>query len=301
MKSLSFVLIILGSLIMIISIFNFYKILLSRKLETYNSSQTNATIFQLFLTLMYMFLAGYIAVAVMLYKSPKISYAEIITAIVFFFGSIFVLTMIAVQKKMNRSISEKTLEVMKTLVNVIEMKDIYTKGHSQHVYKIVELFFEYLPVKEKKQINKAKLLDAALLHDIGKVSIPDAVLNKEGALNEFEWELMKSHPKNGKIILDDTSFKEISDWVFYHHERIDGNGYMGLSGEKIPIEAKIISVADTFSALFTNRIYRPKFPFEKAMLIIKESAGTQLDEELVNIFITIPEEEFLEIGREIGV
>ncbi len=178
-------------------------------------------------------------------------------------------------------------KLIQYFIDVIEAKDPYTQGHSHHVKVITEAIYNCLPEHYQKKIDKAKISTAALLHDIGKIKIPDNILNKDSALMENEWQVMKQHPKYGKEIILNTVFREMGDWILYHHETIDGQGYYGLKGEEIPIESRIISIADTFSALRTYRIYRPAKSIEKTIEIMQEAKGKQLDSELVDCFLSL--------------
>ena len=154
------------------------------------------------------------------------------------------------------------------------------------------LFIKYIPSEKRKGISDISLEYAALLHDVGKLGVPERVLNKRERLNENDWELIRRHPKKGVEILKPLkSFKHILPWIEYHHERIDGKGYYGIAEEKIPFASKIIAVCDTYSAITMKRAYKPAKTHEEAIKIIKEVAGTQLDRELVSIFCTIPKGE----------
>ena len=172
-------------------------------------------------------------------------------------------------------------EVLQVCTNIIGARDEYTQGHSHHVYIITKAILEIgnLP------LDLFKVGNAALLHGIGKIMIPRSILKKEGALTSEEWELIRRHPEYGKQMLQDTYFEELSEWILYHHERIDGKGYYGLNKDEIPLASKVIAVADTFSALRTYRSYRPALSVKDTIGILKESAGTQLDEEIVNILL----------------
>ncbi len=175
-------------------------------------------------------------------------------------------------------------------IDVLEAKDPYTQGHSHHVHVVAGAIYERLPYEMKQRVDRSKLMTAALLHDIGKIMTPDGVLNKEGALSGDEWRIMKRHPENGKIILDNTVFREMGDWIMYHHERMDGSGYYGLKGWEIPLESRIIAVADTFSALRTYRAYRPAKSIADTVKIMRDAAGSQLDPEILDYFLTIGED-----------
>lgn len=150
---------------------------------------------------------------------------------------------------------------------------------------VVEAIAEILGSAYSLDIPKLK--NAALLHDIGKILVPDHILNKESSLSEDEWQIMRQHPREGKRFLQGTVFDDLSDWILYHHERIDGKGYYGLKGKDIPLEARIIAVADTFSALRTYRAYRPARSIDDTIAIIRAAAGTQLDVDVVNIFLSM--------------
>jgi HD-GYP domain-containing protein (c-di-GMP phosphodiesterase class II) len=158
------------------------------------------------------------------------------------------------------------------------------------------LIYNYLPEKIKRRINKSRLMDAAILHDIGKIGIPDNILNKPDKLTQEERHVVKQHAIVGKNILNNTSYQQIGEIISCHHERVDGNGYFNKTSDHIPLESKIIAVADTFSALCTDRVYRPKKSFNEAVQIIQEVSGTQLDLEIVKVFCSIPQEklEFLD-------
>lgn len=180
-------------------------------------------------------------------------------------------------------------EILKICTNIIGARDEYTQGHSHHVYVIVQAIVD----TGMFAVDAKKLIHAALLHDIGKILVPTETLNKEGALSETDWNALKRHPQDGFQLLQGTIFEDIAEWVLYHHERLDGCGYYKLSGESIPLEAKIIAVADTFSALRTYRIYRPQKSIAETMHIMREAVGTQLDGDIVEALFSY-DEDFLE-------
>ncbi len=271
---------------MVYATYLYARLLKRNRQETYTSKNANRVLEYASLILQIMFIFGYAAVFVYsLAVDPPLTL--LVIAGIFFFGAVFVLISVKAQSSITGQLHDKTMEVMRTFVNAIDMKDTYTKGHSQHVYRVTELFYEVLPENIKSGINRSMLLDAALLHDIGKLSIKDEVLNKPGPLDEEDWATMKTHPENGKKILDDTSFSGISEWVLYHHERMDGRGYLKLQGDQIPIESRIIAIADTYSALCTDRIYRPRKQHEKAIEIMLNATVDQLDAALVGYFTNI--------------
>jgi energy-coupling factor transport system substrate-specific component len=127
---------------------------------------------------------------------------------------------------------------------------------------------------------------AALLHDVGKIGVPDDILRKPGRLTPYEYEIVKQHVALGDLIVRDVpDVENIRDGVRYHHERWDGEGYMvGLAGENIPLIARILAVADAFSAMTTSRPYRKALPPELALVELRSASGTQLDGQLVDVF-----------------
>ncbi|WP_407306458.1 HD-GYP domain-containing protein [Desulfosporosinus sp. SB140] len=173
-----------------------------------------------------------------------------------------------------------------TLAMALESKDPYTHGHSERVAEYSLELARYLGLPEKLQEN---LWRAAILHDIGKIGIPDAILNKTGSLSNEEWPIMKSHPENGENICSKLNFaREILPVIRYHHERYDGNGYPdGLIGDNIPYLARIISISDTVDAITSKRSYRLPRTFQTAIDELIKGAGTQFDPVLVNAFVEL--------------
>ncbi|MCR5775645.1 MAG: HD domain-containing protein [Lachnospiraceae bacterium] len=231
------------------------------------------------------FLVGYLGVVI--FGDPDYLIADIL-----FFGAIFVSLALSLMYYLVDSLKDRSLELTETLIGVIEARDSNLNGHSRNVQKLCMCLYKYLPSNMKEGISPVSFEYAALLHDVGKLGVPEAILNKPGKLDPEEWEVMKQHPKIAMNLLKSLpSFDEVKDWILYHHERIDGKGYYGVPGEKIPMAAKIISVCDTYSAITMKRSYKGKRSHEEAIEIIKDVAGTQLDAELVKIFLSIPKEE----------
>lgn len=178
-------------------------------------------------------------------------------------------------------------EVATSLAGAIDAKDPYTKGHSASVSKFSEALARAINLPEK-EVERITL--GALLHDVGKIGIPESVLKKEGPLSDEEWVIMKQHPVIGyeKVLLPNPSLRDLIPIVKYHHERIDGKGYPeGLKNGDIPLAAKIVAIADTYHALISDRPYRKGMNIEKAFAILEEGAGTQWDADLVRTFIQI--------------
>ena len=179
-------------------------------------------------------------------------------------------------------------EMTEAIARTIDMKDRYTKGHSVRVADYTSMLAEELGYDED---TVEKYHNIALLHDIGKIGIKPEVLNKAGKLTDEEFTLIKSHSIQGYNVLKDISIMpELADGARSHHERPDGHGYPdGLEGEKIPRAAQIIAVADTFDAMYSDRPYRKRMNFDKAVSIIKEVSGTQLTADVVDAFLRIVE------------
>ena len=181
------------------------------------------------------------------------------------------------------------IEVVTSLAGAIDAKDEYTKGHSSSVSRYSEALARALNLPEK-DVERIKL--GALLHDIGKIGIPESVLKKPSKLTDEEWEIMKQHPVIGaeKVLMPNESLHDLIPIVKYHHEHWDGSGYPEkLKGEDIPLAARIVSVADAYHALISDRPYRKGMSNEKACEILKVGAGIQWDKNLVSVFVNISE------------
>ncbi len=167
-----------------------------------------------------------------------------------------------------KQIETNRIEFIKAFVKVLEVRDVYTMGHSERVALYSQKIAEILGMDKKKQYD---LYIAGLLHDLGKVAIPDSILLKPGKLSKYEYEVMKLHPLfSYELIKDIGFFKYISIFVKQHHERCDGSGYPdGLKCEEITLEGKILAISDVFDALTTSRPYRKAFSVNKAIEIMK--------------------------------
>lgn len=175
------------------------------------------------------------------------------------------------------------LSTITSLVNALEARDTYTKGHSTAVARIAA---DLLKLSGASHQDVQNILIGGHLHDIGKIGISDAILLKPGRLNKQEFDCIKQHPDIGANILSPIeSLTDIIPMVRYHHERMDGKGYPnGLKGSNIPLWARITAVADTFHALTSNRPYRDGMEMEKALQIVEDVKGTQLCPECVDLF-----------------
>ncbi len=176
------------------------------------------------------------------------------------------------------------LNSIRSLVNSLEAKDSYTKGHSEQVAYYSFLIGRQLGLPER---DLEILRNASYLHDLGKLGIRDSVLLKPGPLDEKEMDIIKRHPEMTVKILEPLGLrKEEMDTCFYHHERINGKGYpTGLKGDEIPLSAKILSVADAYSAMISERPYRKGLMKEEAISELEKWAGIQFDNNVVDVFV----------------
>jgi len=172
------------------------------------------------------------------------------------------------------------------LGDVIEADDGYTGEHCKSVVTLTVELAEHLKLSPERQRN---LEFAALLHDVGKIAIPKEIINKPGKLDPHEWTIIKTHTLEGQRMLDRVGgfMREVGHIVRSHHERWDGAGYPdGLAGEQIPLEARIITCCDTWNAMRTDRPYRQALSEEVALAELTSVAGTQLDPDIVDAFVT---------------
>lgn len=202
-----------------------------------------------------------------------------------------------------RNLSENTAKMQDgliiTMADLVENRDSDTGAHIQKTAAYVKIIVEGL---KKKGYYAEKLtpqfmsnvVRSAPLHDIGKINIPDRVLNKPGKLTDEEYEIMKTHTTAGMKIMEnaidtvegENYLKEARNMAAYHHERWDGKGYPeGLHGEVIPLSARIMAVADVFDALTSPRVYKPAFSFEQALSMLQEGSGTQFDPKCIEVFM----------------
>jgi len=178
------------------------------------------------------------------------------------------------------------MDTVTALAFTIDAKDHYTEGHSQSVSRLAAQIGQQLGIS-KDELEEIRL--AGILHDIGKIGVPESVLNKPACLTPEEYELMKTHSTLGERILMPLKVKaigRIGKMVRHHHERVDGKGYPdGLSGEQIPIGARIITIADCFDTLISERAYKKASPLEEAVLELQKGKGTQFDASLLDAFL----------------
>jgi putative nucleotidyltransferase with HDIG domain len=205
------------------------------------------------------------------------------------------------QRELERRVEERTLELknalseldktynftLRAMVTALETRDTETRGHSMRVVNYTLKLAQLMGIRDDDQL---KVLEyGALLHDIGKIGIPDAILRKPAKLSDQEWKVMKTHPQIGYQILYKIKFlEEVSQIVLHHHEKFDGTGYPdGLKADGIPLGSRIFTVADAIDAITSERPYREARPFETASKQLKESSGNQFDPYLIDLFFSV--------------
>ena len=192
------------------------------------------------------------------------------------------------------SLEDAYRSTLKALTSALEARDHETRGHSERVVSFS------LRLGREMGLAPAHLRSlefGSLLHDIGKIGVPDAILRKPAALDEEEWARMREHPLHGQKILEGVEFLEGAVHVVaQHHEKWDGSGYpLGLRGEEIDITARIFAVADAFDAMTSDRVYRRGRPYEAAAAELDEYAGRQFDPDVVRAFHRVPPEDWEEM------
>ncbi|MBT1248263.1 MULTISPECIES: HD-GYP domain-containing protein [unclassified Thermosipho (in: thermotogales)] len=188
------------------------------------------------------------------------------------------------------------IDLMLSMIKILEYYDRYTQGHSLRVAELSQ------KIAKKLNLSSQEISDAywtGLVHDIGKIAIPNSILNKEGSLTMEEYEIIKKHPIYGfEFLSTSETLKNIATYVYHHHEKWDGTGYPGrLKGEMIPIISRIISVADSWDAMTSKRAYRDALTYEFALQEIINNSNKQFDPKVVSAFLDVlKEEENLDIA-----
>jgi HD-GYP domain-containing protein (c-di-GMP phosphodiesterase class II) len=197
-------------------------------------------------------------------------------------------------KESHESLEKAYLESIQTLRYTVEVKDSYTRGHSDRVSEYSVLIGKYMGLSED---DLKTLRIGGLFHDIGKIGIPDAVLLKQGKLDDNEYSQIKNHPSIGKHILSNaTIFADIIPIVYHHHEKYNGTGYPeNLAGEDIPLFARIAAIADTFDAMTSKRSYRNALPIDYVRAEFEKYSGSQFDPKITRIFLDILDHHYDEI------
>ena len=190
----------------------------------------------------------------------------------------------------HEELKEANIAAMKALIMSEEARDTYTSGHSRRVTEYALAIAKKMGLDhgERKHIEYA-----GYLHDIGKIGISDAILNKAGRLNDEEWQVIKKHPDTALEILNPLKFlPEEKIIIKHHHERYDGAGYPdGLKGEETPLGARIMAVADSFDAMNSKRPYREALPKDTIISELEKARGTQLDPKIVDLFLDMLEKD----------
>lgn len=187
------------------------------------------------------------------------------------------------EKNKSRQLSRIYVDTVRVLANSVEARDLYTRGHTERVAAMSVILAQEMNWTAD-QIYYLKI--GAYLHDIGKIGVPDAILNKRASLTVEEYAIMKQHPQIGEKIIKGIDFLEpVIPYLLYHQERFNGSGYpYGLSGEKIPIEGRLLAVPDVFDAITSNRPYRGPMPYDFALEEILKSQGILFDPGIVGLF-----------------
>jgi HD-GYP domain-containing protein (c-di-GMP phosphodiesterase class II) len=223
--------------------------------------------------------------SILLRKAPLLAYAMMreLSARLRGTGAL----MISELQRKNRELKQAYRETVNAVVNTLEARDPYTRGHTERVTAIAMSIAE--SIAEEKDLDEEDLFTieiGALLHDVGKIGVADAVLQKPGPLEIDELQEIRDHPATGKNILGDIAYLEQAlSCVLHHHERYDGQGYPErIAGDKIPLPGRIISVADAFDAMISDRPYRKKRDHRSAFREIESNAGKQFDPHIVEAF-----------------
>ncbi len=194
-------------------------------------------------------------------------------------------------KETEREIRAAWEGTLRGLASALELRDRETEGHSQRVIDLSEQLARAVGISDPEELQQLRY--GAMLHDIGKIAIPDGILLKEGPLTDGEWQQMRMHVEYGRNFVGSIAYlRRAMDVVAYHHERWDGNGYpKGLAGEAIPRLARIFSVVDAWDALNSDRPYRDRWSREEVMRYMELNAGIMFDPNVVRVFLAMIEQE----------
>jgi putative nucleotidyltransferase with HDIG domain len=194
--------------------------------------------------------------------------------------------MVAELQSKNRELAKAYLDTITAVVNTLEARDPYTRGHTERVTTIAKAIAGRLGLSGEELFI---IEIGALLHDVGKIGVTDAILRKPGPLDSGEYEEIREHPEKGRHILSNIAYLEkVIPCVLHHHERYDGSGYpQHLAGADIPLPGRIISVADAFDAMTSDRPYRRGMQFARAVAELRRGAGKQFDPKVVRAFLGV--------------
>ncbi len=289
------ILIALGFVIMLGAIILYGRLSRSMQLVTERLDGFSIFLFRTYIVLMLFFLLGYGYFGYLLYYNIEYDFILLIS-LIFFFGAIFVFIGMVVQLRLTRCIFNSNAEMINTLIGAVEARDVNLKGHSHHVMLLSMLIYDRMNKQMRGELNRQKLEYAAILHDLGKMGIPENILNKPAKLNDEEWQIIKQHPQIGVDILSKIKgMTEIQNYVKYHHERLDGLGYYGVRSNEIPLASKIICIADAYSAMVMKRSYKNALSHQTALSNLLSGKSTQFDAYLLSVFESVPEEELEDI------
>ena len=229
-------------------------------------------------------------------SEPLFWVAQVLAGIWFIALLIYIITSIQIKKYKERHERDNEIinESMETFIGFIDAKDPYTNGHSIRVAKYTRLIAEELGYKGEEL---ERIYYVALLHDCGKIGVPDKILGKPDRLTDEEFKVIKSHTvRGGEIMSHFKSLKNAGEGALYHHERYDGKGYPeGKAGEDIPFIARIICVADSYDAMNTNRVYRDKLSKEHILEELERCKGKQFDPKVADVMINLIKNDKLNI------
>jgi putative nucleotidyltransferase with HDIG domain len=235
----------------------------------------------------FIFFLTFIVVICRFYLIPEVS-SDLATFLTYLFTYILITFISVALMKKVQNVKEDHLELIKALSNALDSRDTYTMNHSENAAKYA------VEIAEKMNLKKDLcnvIHTGGLLHDIGKIGIPEYILLKPGKLTDDEYNTIKTHPTIGyEMIKHISTFREngVLDIVLYHHERYDGKGYpKGLKGNEIPLVARIVAVADTFDAMSSKRVYREELDLDHVLNTIRNNKGTQFDPEIVDVFLSL--------------
>ncbi len=181
---------------------------------------------------------------------------------------------------------EETGVELATLLSLAEALDVRDSGNTTHCHRVGR--FAELTARElgmpPETVERIRL--AGILHDVGRVGMPDALFTKPGPLDDEEWTWVRSHPEIGARMVETTNFQEMGSWILCHHERPDGQGYpLGRDGDDVPLEARILAVADAYEAMTSDRSYKPALVPDEAASELRRGAGQQFDGRVVEALL----------------